>query len=667
MSQQRRVTFIIGANYQNFKRGLTSAERRFEQFGRNAQRIGGRLQRSVTLPIIAIGAASLRAFTIQEDAERKLRASLQANGREVDRLYRRYVDFSKEMQRLTVVGDETTLAMLQQAESMGLTGDAAERAVRNSIAMQSAFGVNADRAMRYTAALEDGNATMLNRYIPTLRNITDESERASEAQRILNNAFEVSKEEAQTTGGQLKQLRNIIGDFSEVLGESVSNNLLPFISRIRDSAEEMSNLNPAIFDNYVAYGLVAAAIGPVIFLVGGLARNVAILIKGVKTLSTLLFANPWAAAAIGVAALAARIFHLNRQARILTETIEDALDITPTGTQEELEQIARAIGSVEQKLEDTRRLHGSMNVEGTRAAKEQIKNLEDERESLVAIREQISLIMMDRQRQARVDEQASAAAAEGTLDLARAIDRVSVAAAQRVEIIEPEELLRIRLLKEEYREFDDILHGVMTADLPDIADKLFPPGSLGFAEQALMNLQHRLRGATDPEEIAEIRRQMDIYTDQIRHAGGETEQTSQSMQNFGNVGAQVFDRLVFGAERLSGILRSIARQLAVRGVASFLTAALTGGTFSLGSVFAGFFADGGTLRPGQWGIVGERGPEAIQVQPSGAVITSNRASFGSGSAASTRSRSQKITVVGSLVGRGKDLLAIVEEAKRGNR
>ncbi|GEM_PF-6767042 len=37
-----------------------------------------------------------------------------------------------------------------------------------------------------------------------------------------------------------------------------------------------------------------------------------------------------------------------------------------------------------------------------------------------------------------------------------------------------------------------------------------------------------------------------------------------------------------------------------------------GNIFSgIGDMFGGFFADGGTLRPGQWGIAGERGPEPI--------------------------------------------------------
>ncbi|KKK67708.1 hypothetical protein LCGC14_2951370, partial [marine sediment metagenome] len=62
---------------------------------------------------------------------------------------------------------------------------AAARAAENAIALSAAFGINASSAIRYTAALEEGDTTMLNRYIPTLRQIKDDSERVAAAQRIL--------------------------------------------------------------------------------------------------------------------------------------------------------------------------------------------------------------------------------------------------------------------------------------------------------------------------------------------------------------------------------------------------------------------------------------------------------------------------------------------------
>lgn len=269
----------IGAELRELETALSSVSRKITDVGKNLESMGKTLSTRVTAPIVAFGALTVRSFGKQEDAERKLRASLQANGREVDSLFNRYNKFAQEMQRTTVIGDETTLAMLQQAESLGLTADSAERAVRNSIAMQSAFGVSAESAIRYTAALEQGNATMLTRYIPTLRDIEDESERVAEAQRVLANAFTVSEAEAQGTTGQLIQLKNAVGDMMEVIGAVVADAILPFVRRLKELAEQAQTLNPDVIKLSVGIAGVAAAIGPLLIILGKLAAALAFVLS----------------------------------------------------------------------------------------------------------------------------------------------------------------------------------------------------------------------------------------------------------------------------------------------------------------------------------------------------------------------------------------------------
>src|SRR5690554_924794 len=273
--------------------------------------MGQTLSTRVTAPIVAFAGVAVRAFGQQEDAERRLRAALQANGREVDGLFRRYSDFASEMQRTTVVGDETTLAMLQQAESLGLTADSAERAVRNSIAMQSAFGVNAQSAIRYTAALEQGNATMLTRYIPTLRDIEDESERVAEAQRVLGNAFGVAEAEAQGSRGQIIQLKNAVGDLMEVIGGIVSEAILPFVQRMRELAERLQEVDKSTIALGVAIAGVAASIGPTLFIIGKLTAAIAFL------------TSPIGMVIAAIAALSAAILYIWVNWSAIVERISD--------------------------------------------------------------------------------------------------------------------------------------------------------------------------------------------------------------------------------------------------------------------------------------------------------------------------------------------------------
>jgi len=271
------LTVKIGADISELEKAMGRASKAMEETGKRMSDLGKTLSTRVTAPIVAMGALSVRAFGIQEKAELQLRAALQANGREVDKLFGRYNKFAQEMQRVTVVGDETTLAMLAQAESFGLSADNAERAVKNSIAMQSAFGVNAQSALRYTAALEQGNATMLTRYIPSLRDITDESEKVAEAQRILGNAFSSAEAEAQGSAGQITQLKNAFGDLMEVVGGVIAEAIMPFIKRAKEVVQQLQNIDREVLKTVLAWTGLAAAIPLVIMAVGKLITVIGLL------------------------------------------------------------------------------------------------------------------------------------------------------------------------------------------------------------------------------------------------------------------------------------------------------------------------------------------------------------------------------------------------------
>lgn len=112
------------------------------------------------------------------------------------------------------------------------------------------------------------------------------------------------------------------------------------------------------------------------------------------------------------------------------------------------------------------------------------------------------------------------------------------------------------------------------------------------------------------------------------------------------------------------ILRIVTRKLVTEPLAGQVTGLLgsvTGGASggvggilgSIGELFGGFFADGGFLPPGKWGMAGERGPEPIfggrtglTVQPAGGMTVHQHFSF---SAPVSRSTEQQ---VGAAAARG---------------
>lgn len=129
------------------------------------------------------------------------------------------------------------------------------------------------------------------------------------------------------------------------------------------------------------------------------------------------------------------------------------------------------------------------------------------------------------------------------------------------------------------------------------------------------------------------------------------ESTSDVARDLGLTFSSAFEDAIVGGNKLSDVLRGleqdilriVTRKLVTEPLGNVATAALKGlmspgggaggglsGLISsagswLSSIFGGFFADGGYLPPGRWGIAGERGPEPIfggrtglTVQPAGA-------------------------------------------------
>ena len=267
-----RLQVDIGASTKELDGALNSIDAKMKQLGQSLMTAGAAFTKAFTVPIVGGAGFAIKAFDTQIKAEARLRTALEANGRQVNDLFKDYKEFASGLQQITTVGDETTLEMLQVAEAMGLTGESAKRAVKNAIAMGKAFGVNEKSAIRYTASLEQGDATMLTRYIPALRSVTDEAEKTALAHDILSKAFGAATAEAQVGLGPVVQLKNNFGDLMEQIGELISNAITPFVEKLNSVVLRFKDLDQPTKAFYTGIALITAAIGPVLLLLGTLIR-----------------------------------------------------------------------------------------------------------------------------------------------------------------------------------------------------------------------------------------------------------------------------------------------------------------------------------------------------------------------------------------------------------
>lgn len=99
--------------------------------------------------------------------------------------------------------------------------------------------------------------------------------RTAEAQGIiidrLNAKFEgTGKAISQTSLGEIQQFKNNLGDLAEVIGGSLFKVINPFLKQINDLVVSLQNTNPKVLDLAVKLGILAGAIGPVLFAISKL-------------------------------------------------------------------------------------------------------------------------------------------------------------------------------------------------------------------------------------------------------------------------------------------------------------------------------------------------------------------------------------------------------------
>lgn len=145
-------------------------------------------------------------------------------------------------------------------------------------------------------------------------------------------------------------------------------------------------------------------------------------------------------------------------------------------------------------------------------------------------------------------------------------------------------------------------------------------------EEALRTISEaQAAGVITAEEAAAAQRRA---VAEYEKAIEQLARSRQMWDDLANVGGSAIDKLIAGTSSLKDVLRDTLKELvAMITKRNILSSGIGSASDSLGtlifkSIFAGFFDTGGTIMPGQYGVVGEYGPELVGATAGGAVVTS---------------------------------------------
>jgi hypothetical protein len=216
----KSVDIIVQAH--DRMQGFDRAEKRLNRFGMGVKRLAMGVAGAFGLylggrAIASQMRASLEAFGEQEQAIAKLNQALQDLG--AGGQLAGMQAYAAELQKLTTVGDEAALGMMQLGASIGrLSGEQLKKATQAAIGFSKAYGMELNAAMLLVAKAAQGNSEALSRYGIQLDKGLSDQEKFNEVLRRGAEAFRVAEAEAGTYSGRMAQLKNALGDVREEIG-----------------------------------------------------------------------------------------------------------------------------------------------------------------------------------------------------------------------------------------------------------------------------------------------------------------------------------------------------------------------------------------------------------------------------------------------------------------
>ena len=134
----RGVNLRLGADITDFEAKMQKASKSFKKTGAALKKTGKAMTMGLTAPLLAFAGASVKAFDSQAKAEAKLNSALKGN----EKAFKSLKVQAQELQKVTIFGDEETMAAQSMLASMGLEEEAILRLSPLIQDMATAKGIN---------------------------------------------------------------------------------------------------------------------------------------------------------------------------------------------------------------------------------------------------------------------------------------------------------------------------------------------------------------------------------------------------------------------------------------------------------------------------------------------------------------------------------------------
>ena len=496
------LNFKFGADLKPFERAMNKAQRKLKKFGKGVERTGKSLTTGLTLPIVALGAASLKTFADFEQGMLKVKAISGATDSE----FKALTESAKELGSTTMFTASQVAELQLNLSKLGLTPTQINQSTESILNLaqatdsdlgqaatvtakiMNAFGMEATDMIRITDVMADAFSstaldmtkfeTAMASVAPVAKMAGSDLEQTSAILGVLvNNGVEAS-----TAGTALRnifldlaksgktwdqamgeinssteplavamdmfgkrganvatilaqsgvEVQSLTEDFRDSTGEAqsmadimdsgVAGSIRKMRSQLEGAAIDLGEKLVPIFEvaidklskmikwftllsdsqqkNIVKWGLIIAAVGPILIIIGKLSIGLSALIPIVKALTTVLLKNPYIALAATIALVTAGVYSyvtaLTTQEKI-QKNLKDIQSSAIAETKHEIDlineklRVAKNVKSSDEDRKDAvaflnteiRGLNGQLSLENINE-KRVVKSIEEHTNALIA-------------------------------------------------------------------------------------------------------------------------------------------------------------------------------------------------------------------------------------------------------------------------------------------
>jgi hypothetical protein len=230
------IDFVIGGT-DKAGPAMAQVEKSLERLEKKTDSLGKATSRLTQLTsVLAAGYAAVKAATAalgglsainaaydqQADAVRGLETALRLQGEEVASNSARLQAFASDIQKLTGVGDEATIALMKQASMLGVNADQMESVTKASIGLSEVLGTDMESAMKSLRLAQEGNFAAFEKQFPQMKAMQSDAEKLAFVSELAAKGLDAKADASMTVSGMASRASGAIGDLMEVIGNIIA-------------------------------------------------------------------------------------------------------------------------------------------------------------------------------------------------------------------------------------------------------------------------------------------------------------------------------------------------------------------------------------------------------------------------------------------------------------